>query len=315
MGKGGIVNVKDYHFSEAERVRYGRFPVLDTIIYRWARRIEETLFNQLGVELYAGASVVEEMRFSNFFASLKRPRPIYTFSLDPFPGQGLLVLDNRFANLCLNEGGSGGQGPLALGPENQRRLQQVVQAMTADFDASWADVLETTTRLQKITTYLFRARILNAYEPCLVAQIHLSGADASARLIWCFPRVMLESVLDKLAKSHVVPTLYQERASKEKRDPNQVANETRYGLGVSLGTVNLTHGGRPFGVGSVLPIRSEVGGKAVVHVNGVPVFVGSLGEVDGQLAVQISGAYEEQKAQQKANPGKFTSVSWPTVKG
>ena len=309
------MNVKDYQFTDAERIRYGRFPVLDTIIYRWARRIEETLFDQLGVELYAGASVAEEMRFSNFFASLKRPRPIYTFSMDQLPGTGLLVLDNRFAHLCLNDGRINTQGPLSLSPENQRRLQQVVQALVSDFDASWADVLPVQTHLKKITTYLFRARILNAYEPCMVAQIHLSGAEASARLIWCFPRMMLDPCLDKLSKSHLVPTLYQDRAVHEAGDPEQLVGESRYRLGVTLGSVNLTHGGKPFGVGSVLPIQSKTGGQPIVSVNGVPVFLGELGEVDGSMAIKIAGPYEEQAPTRPKNPGSFSSVSWPTVKG
>jgi len=306
------VSIKTYHFNDAERVRYGRFPVLDTIVYRWARRIEETLFDQLGVELYAGASVVEELRFSNFFASLKRPRPIYTFALEPMPGKGLLVLDNRFAHLCLNQGTTKEKEALQLTPENQRRMQEVVQAMAADFDASWADVLNVHTRLQKLTTYLFRARILNAYEPCLVAQIHLSGPDASARLIWCFPRVMMESAMEKLVTASVVPTLYQERAEYNRSDPSKLLEETHYGVKVSLGSVNLTHGGKPFGVGSVLPIMNDVGGNAVLHVNEVPMFVGSIGEVQGRMAVKIAGPYADQKAHYKANPGDFHQLSWPT---
>ena len=60
-----------YTFSEVERIRYGRFPVLDTVLYRWARKIEETLFDHFHTELYAGSSVVEEMKFSAFFGSLK----------------------------------------------------------------------------------------------------------------------------------------------------------------------------------------------------------------------------------------------------
>ena len=207
------------------------------------------------------------------------------------------------------------QGPLNLGPENQRRLQKVVQAMTSDFDTCWADVLGYSINLQKITTYLFRARVLNAYEPCLVAQIHLSGAEASARLIWCFPRVMLESVMDQLTNAQVVPTLYHERVKPSGETPGEMAEKITYGLGVSLGSVNLTHGGKPFGVGSVLPISNDSGADAVIHINGIPVFVGSIGEVDGKLAVRIAGDYDKQKPLKTADPAKFSRVSWPNVKG
>ena len=85
------MHIAPYDFIDAERLQYGRYPVLDTILYRWTRRVEETLFEQVGVEAYAGASVFEEMRFSTFFATLRRPRPIYFFELAPLDGTSLFA--------------------------------------------------------------------------------------------------------------------------------------------------------------------------------------------------------------------------------
>ena len=79
------MQIESYRFNDAERLRFGKFPALDTVIYRWARGIEEGVYRDLGLQAYVGASVVEEMRFGEFFASLKRPRPIYTLALDPCP--------------------------------------------------------------------------------------------------------------------------------------------------------------------------------------------------------------------------------------
>ena len=118
------MTIEPYAFSEAERIRYGGFPVLDTILYRWARKIEETLFDQFRIELYAGCSVVEEMKFSAFFGSLKSARPIYFIELVPLPGHGLFVLDNRFARICLN-GDSEQDGGQKLTPENQEQMQHI----------------------------------------------------------------------------------------------------------------------------------------------------------------------------------------------
>ncbi|MCZ6729065.1 MAG: FliM/FliN family flagellar motor switch protein [SAR324 cluster bacterium] len=301
--------VEKYLFGEAERIRYGRFPVLDTVLYRWARKIEETLFEHFQIEMYAGSSVVEEMKFSAFYGSLMSPRPIYLFELEPLQGQGLFVLDNRFAQLCLNEGGSGELQQ--LGPENQQRLQKVVQQMMADLDESWASVLDVQTHLRKVTTYLFRARILNAFEPCLVAQIHLSGSEVSARLTWCFPRVMLEPVLETLGTRPVIPSLYANPAHAEPGRAERFMQEMNYDLRINLGALDISRATAGLNVGSILPLSGGAGNEAVIKVNGTPLLVGNVGQIQGRYAVQVTGAYTEKPELPRKLEGAFQSIEWP----
>lgn len=309
------MNVEPYLFADAERIRLGRYPVLDTLLYRWARRIEETLFEQFHLEIYAGSSIVEEMKFSTFYRSLKRPRPIYFFSMEPFAGEGLFVLDNRFSNLCLNgeKGGTDGDRQ-RLAPHNHGRLQQVVQQMMADFELCWADIHPVSIRLNRISTYLFRARILNPYESCLVAQIHLSGQQVSSRMIWCFPRVMLEPVLETLSKSRVVPSLVVDRAQEVSVDPGNLLANTDFRMGVRMGSFDPSRSREAFKVGSVFPLDNPVGGDAVMDINGRPLLVGKIGEVEGRYAVKVSGTYAEQRRPISRDPESFRAITWPDAR-
>jgi flagellar motor switch protein FliM len=304
------VTIEAYSFSEAERIRYGRYPVLDTVLYRWARKIEETLFEHFRIELYAGSSVADEMKFSTFYGSLKAPRPIYLFELEPFRGQALFVLDNRFANLCLNPG-LAGEGVQRLSPENHERLQRVVQQMMSDFEQSWANVLEVKAHLKKVTTYLFRARILNPYEPCLVAQIHLSGAEASSRLTWCFPRIMLESALQRLGPQRVVPSPYAERIPDAQVDSDQLLDQTAYQVRVDLGSLDYRKARHGLRVGTVLPLVSEVGAEAIIKVNGAPLLVGNVGEIQGRYAVKVTGTYAKRRQALLQDSTAFRPIHWP----
>lgn len=308
------MSIEPYAFSEAERIRYGRFPVLDTILYRWARKIEETLFDHFRSELYAGCSVAEEMRFSAFFSTLNSPRPIYIVGLDPLPGQGLFVLDNRFAQLCLNGQDGPGQSE-QLTAENQGRLQQVVQQMLLDLDECCADVLDVKTRIKKVTTYLFRARILNPYEPCLVTQIHLSGAQASSRLTWCFPKVMLESVLGDLQTRNVIPSLYLDRKSSGPKDPSALIERSVYRVGVKMGSIDLKRAAQGLKVGNVIPVTNEVGGEAIVSINGAPLLVGSIGRLKDRYAVKITGSYAARTRPGGKSAAAFEPVQWPATSG
>ena len=311
------VNVEPYAFQEAERLRLGRFPVLDTILYRWARQIEETLFEQFQIEMYAGASIVEEMRFSSFYASLKAPKPIYFVDVEPFAGQGLLVLDNRFANLCISRVDEDGtpareSDRLTLAPHNQGRLQHVVGRLMADFERCWEDVHPVKVHLRKVTTFLFRARILSSYERCLVAQIHLSGERVSARLTWCFPRILLDPILPLLQAGRIIPSLVPERQMRGRLANAEALAAMDYRLAVSLGRLDPKPGAFSFEEGSVIPIRSEGGGDAVILVNGRPLLVGSIGEAQGRYAVRVTGPYREQRAPRLPESGAFHEVSWPS---
>jgi len=307
------MGIDSYTFDEAEKIRFGGFPVLDTILYRWSRRIEETLFEKFHAELYAGSSVVEEMKFSTFFASLKKPRPIYTFEINQLAGQGLFVLDNRFAKLCLEESHDAVQETDHLSPQNQRKLQEVVQALIREFELACEDIFPVSITLKKITTYLFRARILNPHEPCLVAQIHIAGQENSSRLIWCFPKVMLDPIIRKKQADPTVPTLYPERILPRDGDTERFMEKTQFRLGITMGTVNIS-AGKGIRVGDVLPIANDLGGEVMVRINDQPLIAGRIGKTGERYAVKISGTYQERKKSVREKGTGFEDISWPVVR-
>ena len=305
------MDIAPYAFDDAERLRFGRYPVLDTILYRWARRIEETLFEQAGVEVYAGASVFEEMRFSAFYATLRRPRPIYFFAMEPLQGTGLFVVDNRFSAFCLRRSAGGSGREVKLTPSNQARLQRIVQSLLSDFAQCWRDVAPMTARLRKITTYPFRARILNSHEKCLVAQIHLAGHNISARLTWCLPRSMLEPVAEPLRESRVIPPVQMGAEGAERPSADTVLRWLDYGVQLRMGQLSVADAAERLAVGAVVPLRVEPNHRAVVEVEGRPVLQASVGEVEGRFAFKVEGAYVPPGRGTLADPAAFRPVHWP----
>lgn len=314
-----------YRFEEAERLRFGKFPVLDTVLSRWARGIEDIVFSRLGIEAYVGASVVEEMRFVDFYRSLRPARPIYIFRINPLPGQGLLVLDNRLANVCLHgtngaadsshkrsDFGSdeGGGDRLRLTHGNQERLQAVVQAIMERFDAAWTGRDAVRTELLKVTTYLFRARLFPAYEQCLVAQLHLSGEKLSARMMLCVPRFMLAETIAKAAQRQVVPAVAPASDASE-ATAERVLGSLHYEVSARLGTLSLTPGAEDYRVGAVIPLARPAEGEVVLEVNGRPLFVGEAGESGGRYAVRVRKVYSPASAAPSGAP--FRPIVWPAA--
>lgn len=310
---GAGVQIESYRFNDAERLRFGKFPALDTVLYRWARGIEEGVYRDLGLQAYVGASVVEEMRFGEFFAALRRPRPIYTLALDPLPGLGLFVLDNRFTRACLNAPAGRPAGrQLRLTPDNQARLQRVVQGLLESFDAAWAGVHEVHAELRKLTTFLFRARLYNAYEPCLVAQLHLSGERLSARLMLCLPRFMLAPVLERVRQTTVIPSL-DPHGLPRTVSAERMLGGLRYEVGASLGSIMATLHPDQFRVGNVFPLAGHAGGAVVLDVNGTPLLMGEAGESDGRFAVRVTGPYRPAAPEEHTQPAAFRPIAWPAA--
>ena len=82
---------------------------------------------------------------------------------------------------------------------------------------------------------------------------------------------------------------------------------------VRLGTVNTAQAKQGLKPGAVLSLQNEVGGQAIVEVNGTPVFVGAMGEVQGHFAVQITGNYGVVRDAVRREPGEFHQLEWPTA--
>lgn len=307
------VEITPYTFLDSERIRFGRYPVLDTVLYRWTRRLEVTLFDQFKVEVYTGASVFEEMKFSSFYATMQRPRPIYFFEMKPFPDRGLFVTDNRFSAYCLSKMGGDVKGIKSgsrLSPENQVLLQRVVQLLMRDFERSLEDVAKIKLRLKRMTTSPFRSRLFNAYESCLVGQVHLSSSDFSSRLSWCIPRNMLASLLDKIGKQKVIPPALVDRDTGPGLSGDDLLKWTDYKVPVSLGRINKQDMLAGLRVGQVLPLENDSNGNALLEVDGTPRLVASVGEVDGHYAIKVEDKHVP-RVKRRTEPGAFKPVQWP----
>ena len=309
------VNIQPYSFLNAERLRFGKFPLLDIVFNRWTRRIEETLFQTVRVEVYGGASVTEEMKFSQFFSMLKQPRPIYFFKLSPFSGNGLLVLDNRFAAFCLRQqaGETRVRVEARLSQSNQRRLQEVAQKLMVDFDLSWDKIHPVKSRLTKITTYPFRARILDPYENCLVAQIHISGRGVSSRIICCLPSKMLQPVINRLRNAKVIPSSGIEPSGEKGIEAADLLGRLRYGMNVRIGGVELTSLSESLKVGQIIPIESEAPNEALISLDGHPSLMASMGRVGEKIAFKIKGKFPPPARGHIVNPENFQETHWPTA--
>ncbi len=122
---------------------------------------------------------------------------------------------------------------------------------------------------------------------------------------------MLEDALNRLGPQRVVPSSYVERAPETQVAREQVLDRMDYRVRVDLGSLDYRNASQGLRVGSVVPLVNEVGADAIIKVNGTPLLVGSVGEVQGRYAVKVTGAYVRRRQPLLRDPGAFKPIRWP----
>ena len=87
--------------------------------------------------------------------------------------------------------------------------------------------------------------------------------------------------------------------------------EMNYDLRINLGALDISRATAGLNVGSILPLSGGAGNEAVIKVNGTPLLVGNVGQIQGRYAVQVTGAYTEKPELPRKLEGAFQSIEWP----
>ncbi|MBF0287283.1 MAG: FliM/FliN family flagellar motor switch protein [SAR324 cluster bacterium] len=310
-------SVESYSLVESQ-VDTGRFAWMDIVIRRWGHLLETTLFEKLGVMFEVSAAPVEWMKFEQFCTDITKQQPIYVFETELY-GRGMLVVDNKFAHACLDETA---KERLCNQPEkfpdlqanDSKKLHAILLRLLKDFEKSWRGIAEMHLTLKKITSHLFRAKIMLPFERCMVVKLFLTGHGFSSSLMLCFPYLTMDGIAQKQDKKKTLPpeALNHYFANIKKRF-EEMLKEREYEVSVELGaaTLNMDQGNPSIQIGQILPLQSTVGKELVIKINGAPVLTGEIGQSVDRYAVRILGEYEEKREQYRNRPRPFTGVNWP----
>jgi len=291
----------------------GRFRWVDVVMRRWAYLLEETLFEELDVIFDQVEPVhVEWMRFSDFFKDIV-VQPIYIFETE-HRGKGLLLLENSFANACMDQNPEEllKNSPLnldTLNGEKLKRLRATLDRMLADFEKSWLRIADVSVALKKITTHPFRARVMLPFERCLVARMKFHTGTSSSQLSLCFPYSSLHPILTQLEDHKVIPPESVEHYHPEIEEHfKELLQDASHEMVAELGNVDLRAMGSSIALteGQILPIKNS---KLTLNIKGAPVLVGKAGESSGKRSVQVTAPFEDKQDPRQA-PKTFQSFQW-----
>ncbi len=287
LGEGEIRN---YDFASEERIVRGRMPTLEMINERFSRHFRISLFNMLRRSAEISVGGVEMMKFSEYVHTLYVPTSLNMIKIRPLRGTALLVLDPKLVFIVVDNffGGDGRYHAKIEGreftPTEQRVIQMLLNLAFKDMRDAWSPVMDVEFEYLNSEVNPQFANIVSPTEVIVASKFHIELEGGGGDLHMTMPYSMLEPIREMLDAG-----VQSDRTDTDERWMVALREEiktTEVELESTLTEVDLSLRDilnmRP---GDVIPI--EMPEMVTLRAEGVPVFRGTLGVSNDNLAVKV----------------------------
>ncbi len=288
-GAGG--DVRRYDLIGEERLVTRRFPALDLVHERLARRLRLSLGSFVGSPPTIELAPLQMLKFGTFRNRLPTPSSLHLFTMAPLRGYALLVVSPPLAfGIVDRVFGGGGRTPASLSVREYsaietQMIQRVVARTLADLTEAWAPVHAVTCSFVRSELNPASVAICVPGDMVLVLDVQCElGGDAST-LTLAIPYAMLEPLRAKLGEP-------QANAGGPDRDwlgaLTRVVRETMVQVSAELGTREISaREVLRLKVGDVLTLGTRGDDPLDLKVEGVSLLAGVPGVSRGNNAVRV----------------------------
>jgi len=290
---------RTYDFASEERIVRGRMPTLEMINERFSRHFRISLFNMLRRSAEISVGGVEMMKFSEYVHTLYVPTSLNMIKIRPLRGTALLVLDPKLVFIVVDNffGGDGRYHAKIEGreftPTEQRVIQMLLNLAFKDLREAWAPVMDVDFEYMNSEVNPQFANIVSPTEVVVASKFHIELEGGGGDLHMTMPYSMLEPIREMLDAG-----VQSDRTDTDERWMVALREEIRTAeveLESGLTEVELTlrdiMNMKP---GDIIPI--EMPELVTLRAEGIPVFRGTLGVANENMAIKI--------AKQVERPGK-----------
>ena len=305
------ISVKPYELA-AGHFTTGRFHLMDIIFRRWTTLLQETLFAKMGLMFEVSTESVEQLRFGDLLSSVSK-QPIYIFETFN-QSRGLFLIDNSFFKLVLRSRVEPADELFTLAQlmkENQHSLLKLVRLLIDDFEKSWLNIAELELKLQRVTIFPQRAKVMLPYEYCFVGSVQLRLKNFQADLKLCLPYATLASLLSPFENKKIIePESMEYYFPHVKQHFMDLLEKTEYTVVAELGKADLRETKGKLAKGQILPLLNK-DGLTTIRINGTPALQGAVGESSGHYSIQVIRGTADKKPSAIQQEREFKQASWP----
>jgi len=288
--EGGDDAANSYDFTSQDRIVRGRMPTLEMINERFARYFRRSLFTMLRRSAEISVSGVRMMKFSEYIQSLFVPTSLNMVKLKPLRGTGLVVMDPKFVYILVDNffGGDGRYHAKIEGREftqtETRVVQMVLELAFRDLNQAWEPVIPAEFIYQNSEVNPQFANIVSPTEVIVLSSFTVELDGGGGELHVTLPYSMLEPIRELLDAG-----LQSDRSEIDQRWTLALREEIKTAE-VELSSILTDHEMTlrdlvKLKEGDIIPIEAPE--QVSLTANGIPLFRGEFGALNGNKAVKI----------------------------
>jgi flagellar motor switch protein FliM len=283
--------VRAYDLASQERIVRGRMPTLEIINDRFARNLRIGLFNFMRRSPEISVGPVRVVKYSAFLRDVAVPTNINIVALRPLRGNGLFIFDPKLVFTIIDNlfGGSGKFQTRIEGRDftltEQRIIQRLLDVVFTEYQKAWSNVYALKFEYARSEMHTQFANIATPSEIVVTTSFSIELGDSGGEMFVCMPYSSLEPIRDLLYTSLQGNTQEPDKRwlSMLTRQVQSAEVELTAELARTEATVEQLLRMVPGDF-----IELDLLPTITTKVDGVPLFEGKYGVVNGRYAVKIN---------------------------
>ncbi len=198
--------VRRYDLVGEERLVARRFPALDLVHERFARRLRRSLGSFVGTPPAIELAPLQMLKFGTFRNRLPTPSSLHLFTMAPLRGHALMVVSPTLAfGIVDRVFGGAGRAPASLATREysaieMQMIQRFVGRALGDLSEAWAPVHAVSCAFERAELNPASIAIGTAADMTLVLEVRCDLGGSGSTLTLAVPYAMLEPLRAKLGE-------------------------------------------------------------------------------------------------------------------
>ncbi len=286
--------VRPYNFWSPDHFSKDQMRAVELVHEDLAERLTSSLPTFVRTNMRPRVVHTEQGRFHDFLKDLPQGSLFHMLTLAPLPGQMIITISPDISYVILEQrlGGQSSRGSKirVLTEIDQYLLRGLIEHMLNDIKASWSKVVAIEPGLEDSTTNQHWVQMIMGNERVLLITFELNLNNVSGLMNIYIPFSMLKPIANVL-KPHIWFSGRKEKQIDPQARQYNMQNlyEAKLTMRVFLGNAkrsfnDLTN----LKIGSLIELDTKVNQEVVIQISNKKVFMGKIGKVGKNYAVQIT---------------------------
>ena len=284
--------VRRFDIASQERIIRGRMPTMELIHDRFTRSFRSSLSKFLGKACYVNVGSIDIVKFGLFMKKLPLPSSLHIYRMPPLTGYALLVVSTPlvFAVVDTLFGGKG-RGRVKIEgreytPIETRLIAKVVMIALEVLKEAWAPIHPVDFVYVRSEFNPLAIAIVPPTDVVIIVTIEVELEQESTTLTLCTPYSTIEPIRQKLTTGMQNTRLELSNDAIERMEGNVLSTKVNMSVELARGEIK-TRDIINLQIGDVIPLQTPPHEPSIVRVEGIPKFLGYVGNFQGSKAIKL----------------------------